>query len=170
MGRLDKRKRPRLALQLAKEFPDVKFNVAGKSRTLAFEADLKKEFGHLPNVDFLGFIDQFEGDQHHQLYSEAWIHINTSIREGLPNSFIEAAGHQCAILSHVNPDRFASSFGFHVTGVNYREGLHWLLQDNRWKDQGLEGYQYVSANYELNKAIDAHEIAFLKAFEQHKKK
>lgn len=169
MGRLDQRKRPELTLRLASDFPHVRFKIAGKSRIPQYEIQLKEEFSHLPNVEFLGFIDQFNGDRHHQLFSEAWIHINTSVREGLPNSFIEAAGHQCAILSHVNPDDFASRFGYHAAANDFHQGLEDLLRDNKWRTVGLEGYAYVDETYSLARAMDAHEEVYHRSFQPNQK-
>jgi len=166
MGRLDQRKRPELTLQLAKDFPEVLFKIAGKSRIPQYEIKLKEQFGHIPNVEFVGFVDQFKGDMHHQLFSQAWIHINTSVREGLPNSFIEAAGHQCAILSHVNPDDFASRFGYHAAGNDFHHGLEYLLSGNRWRELGMDGYAYVKSNYSLSFAVDAHVEVYQKIFRQ----
>ena len=103
---------------------------------------------------------------HHQLFSQACIHINTSVREGLPNSFIEAAGPQCAILSHVTPDDFASRFGYHAASNDFHQGLENLLSGNRWRDLGLDGYAYVKATYSLPFAMDAHEEVYQKIFRQ----
>ncbi|MDZ4746946.1 MAG: glycosyltransferase family 4 protein [Saprospiraceae bacterium] len=166
MGRLDQRKRPELTLRLAKDFPEVLFKIAGKSRTPPFEMQLKEQFGHNPNVEFLGFVDQFKSEVHHQLFSQAWIHINTSVREGLPNSFIEAAGHQCAILSYVNPDDFASRFGYHAAANEFHKGLEYLLSGNKWRELGKDGYTYVEGNYSLPYAMDAHEEIYQKIFRQ----
>jgi glycosyltransferase involved in cell wall biosynthesis len=163
MGRLDYRKRPEMTLELAKEFPEIKFEIAGKARIPAYESKLKQTYGHLENVNFLGFVKQFEGNRHHQLFSQAWIYINTSVREGLPNSFIEAAGHQCAILSHVNPDNFASAFGCHVAEQDFAGGLRWLLADNNWQRMGKAGFDYVAETYRVSVAMNAHEQAYAEA-------
>ncbi len=164
MGRLDHRKRPEATLNLAKCFPQVQFRIAGKSRNPEYENHLKETYSIYPNIEFLGFVKQFEGDTHHRLLTEAWIHINTAIREGLPNSFIEAAGHSCAILSYVNPDAFSSTFGYHAGKDDFEKGLSWLLEDQHWKEMGRAGFEYVSSTYEMSKAMDAHEQVYAKAW------
>jgi glycosyltransferase involved in cell wall biosynthesis len=169
MGRIDKRKRPELTLELAKEFPEVVFKIAGKSREPEYETMLREKYRANTNVEFLGFINQFEGSMHHQLLSEAWIHINTAAREGLPNSFIEAAGHHCAILSFVNPEEFASKFGYHAGRNDFQKGLEWLLANDHWIEKGRSGYEYVKATYGLEAAMDEHEKAYLKYFTLHKR-
>ena len=168
MGRLDYRKRPELTLRLAESHPNVRFKIAGKARDPAYGKHLKDTYGHQPNIEFLGFVKQFVGNDHHKLFSEAWIYINTSIREGLPNSFIEAAGHQCAILSHVDPDLFASSYGRQVDADSFSEGLDWLLEDQRWRKQGAAGYTYVRDTYSVEVAMDAHEREYHKAWNRKK--
>ena len=40
---------------------------------------------------FREFVDQFAGDALSRILAESWIIMNTSAREGLPNSMIEAA-------------------------------------------------------------------------------
>jgi hypothetical protein len=64
---------------------------------------------------------------------KSWILVNTAAREGLPNAFIEAAAHQCAILSAVDPDGFSSQFGHLVLNDDFAAGLRALLQDDLWK-------------------------------------
>src|SRR5688572_29213847 len=103
MGRLDPRKRPELTLELGHLFPEITFHIVGKARIASYEKDLKEKYADQKNIIFHGFVDQFAGDLHHQLLTNAAIHINTAVREGLPNSFVEAAGHKCAILSAVDP-------------------------------------------------------------------
>ena len=165
MGRIDPRKRPEIALALAEKFPHVSFHIAGKARNPAYEKNLKDKFSRFSNIHFHGLIDQFEGNQHHQLLSQCWIHINTAIREGLPNSFVEAAGHKCAILSHVNPDEFASRFGFHASKDDFEEGLKDLLESNLWQQNGEKGYDYVRNTYDVPIAILAHEEIYQKHFD-----
>lgn len=88
---------------------------------------------------------------------QSWILINPAVREGLPNSYLEAAAHRTALLSYVDPDGFASRFGYHAATDNFHEGLSILLQHQTWKDQALKGYQYVHDTFALPYAMDAHE-------------
>lgn len=160
VARLDRRKRPELFLNLAEKFPEVEFLVAGKSRQRSWEASLHRRYGHLANVKMLGFVDQFISDLHSQILSKSWILVNTATREGLPNSMLEAAAHGCAILSHVDPDGFASNFGYHAANDDFEKGLKWLLDDNRWRERGKAGRAYTFATFELNRALDLHEAAY----------
>jgi glycosyltransferase involved in cell wall biosynthesis len=104
----------------------------------------------------VGFIDQFQGDKLSSILSKSWVMVNTAAREGLPNSFIEAAAHGCAILSAVDPDDFSSQFGFHVKDDNFVNGLNLLLENDRWRERGKRGHEYVSQVFASGKAIDQH--------------
>ena len=104
----------------------------------------------------VGFIDQFQTDQLSGLLGRSWILVNTAAREGLPNAYIEAAAHRCAVLSAVDPDGFASQFGYHAAQNDFDTGLQRLLADNHWLECGQRGYDYVSQVFECDKAIDQH--------------
>ena len=175
LARWDRRKRPEIFFELASRFPQVRFLAAGKSRDEAYDRALRQKYSGLPNLEMLGFIDQFRGDALSRLLGQSWILVNTAAREGLPNAFIEAAAHRCAILSAVDPDGFASDYGYHVQefaasadnrpaqdGVEQRVidqfvvGLETLLKDNCWRSKGEAGYDYVSRVYALDRAIEQH--------------
>ena len=156
VSRLDRRKQPEKFLDLAIQFPHVQFLAAGYSRDPKWEEQLRQKYQSLPNLHFTGFINQFEGDTLSALLSKSWILVNTAAREGLPNSFIEAAAHQCAILSAVDPDGFASQFGYHVTDDDFGKGLSFLLEDDRWKTYANKGYQYVQTFFGLENSIQQH--------------
>jgi len=162
LARWDRRKRPQLFLQLAKEFPDVHFMAMGHSRDKQWDRYLRNSYAHLPNLEMPGFVDQFHSNLHADILKKSWILVNTSTREGLPNSFLEAAAHGCAILSAVNPDGFASEFGWHVKDDRFDLGLQELLHHHHWKEKGLRGQAHVIKTFEITHAIDEH----LRRYEQ----
>ena len=162
LGRLDSRKRPELFLELAVEFPDYEFIAIGKARTESLDYKLRRHYGDLPNLQLLGFIDQFASPRLFELLSSAWVLVNTALREGLPRSFIEAAACGCAILSHVDPDGFASRFGFRAERDNFAEGLQWLLDEDRWRVLGQDAHDYVAGTYELSAAVTAHVDVYMR--------
>jgi glycosyltransferase involved in cell wall biosynthesis len=156
IARWDRRKRPELMIGLANSHPHVHFIMAGSSRDRIYDQELRGKFSKLPNIELTGFINQFESDRHSSIFARSWILINTAAREGLPNSFIEACAHKCAILSSVDPDGFSSQFGYFSAEDDFSEGLKFLLQDNRWKELGQKGYNYVNEFFSLDKAIERH--------------
>ena len=86
--------------------------------------------------------------------------MNTATREALPNSLLEAASHECAILSHVDPDGFARNFGYHAANDDFERGLAWLLEHNRWRERGKAAGAYVHHVFEMDRALDLHEAAY----------
>src|SRR3954454_20450012 len=156
LSRWDRRKRPDLFLALAREFPEVRFLALGESRDKRYGDRLRAQFAGLPNLEMPGHLDQFGSSAVSNVLSESWILVNTSVREGLPNAFLEAAAHGCAILSAVDPDGFASRFGVRVQRGDFASGLRELLQNDRWRAAGALARQYVISAFGLDSAIDRH--------------
>jgi glycosyltransferase involved in cell wall biosynthesis len=157
VSRWDRRKRPELLVKLAREYPGVRFIAAGSSRDPRYDQKIRQQMNTLPNVELYGVINQFESDALFKIYSQSWILLNTSYREGLPISFIEACGARCALLSSVNPDDFSSRFGYFANNNDFNSGLDYLLSQERWKSLGMAGYEYVQDTFSYQKAIFMHE-------------
>jgi glycosyltransferase involved in cell wall biosynthesis len=153
VGRWDPQKRVKKFFDLATYFPKVKFIAIGKSNDPRTDQFLRSEYRQVKNLSMLGFISDEEKSR---ILEESWVMINTSIREGLPISFLEASAHKTAILSYVNPDNFASNFGYHVPDEDFAGGLKALLQDNLWQEKGEKGYDYVKSTHEIGKVINDH--------------
>ena len=153
LGRWDPVKRVELFFKLAKKFSDVKFIAAGAAHDMIRDNYLRKEFGDIPNLEMPGVVF---GKQKYDLLEKAWVLVNTSMRECLPISFLEASASKCAILSSNNPDGFAEKFGHHATDENYEKGLRLLLKDDMWREKGVKGYEYVKETHELSRVIDQH--------------
>jgi len=154
--RLDRRKRPDVFCRLAEQFPEVSFVAVGRAQDAAFERSLRADFGHLPNLELAGFIDQFRTGELTRLLGRAWILVNTALREGVPTSFLEAMANRCAILSYVNPDGIAERFGHHAADDDFAAGLAWLLEGDRWRARGEAGRRFVQDRYDLERAVDKH--------------
>jgi len=162
VARLDRRKRPHIFFDLAKQFPEVQFEAIGAGRDSGWERELKSRYGNLRNLNIRGFVDQFSGQGLLELFGKSWILVNTSARESLPTTFIEAAAHGCAILSEIDPDGFSSNFGYRVTDSNYAKGLRTLLYNNTWQKAGQLGMEYTRETFSLEKSMSDH----MKAYEE----
>jgi glycosyltransferase involved in cell wall biosynthesis len=156
MARLDRRKRPELFLDLARKFSDVHFIAAGKSRDPRWDRYLRAKYAGIPNLEMTGFIDSFGSNAHSEILGKSWIMVNTATREGLPNAFLEAAAHRCAILSSVDSDGFASKFGHYMEDDNFETGLDYLLENKRWEERGNLAYEHVSGIFAMETAMDRH--------------
>ena len=171
VGRVDRRKRPYLFFELATRFPQVKFEAIGIGQDTVWEKTIRAKYLALPNLKFHGFLDQFTETALAEIWSKAWVLVNTSVREALPTTFVEAAGHGCAILSEIDPDGFVSRFGYHVTDGDYATGLRALLRDDLWKERGELGRQYAREVFGLEKSIrdhiDIYEVALANDLPSH---
>jgi glycosyltransferase involved in cell wall biosynthesis len=156
IGRLDRRKRPQLFFELARRFPHVRFLAAGRSNDPAWETELRTRYGNTPNLELLGFVDQFESARLQSILSQSWILVNTSVREGLPTSFLEALANRCALLSSVDPGGVTQRFGYHVRDENFAAGLAALLENDTWRERGAAGWEYVRESFEIESVIDRH--------------
>jgi glycosyltransferase involved in cell wall biosynthesis len=160
LARLDRRKRPELFFELAHRFPDIRFVALGKSRDQGYERRLRQAYGGLPNVEMLGLVDQFSSGLHGRLLAESWVMVNTATREAMPNAFLEATAHGCAILSAVDPDGFASRFGYCAARDDFAAGLAWLLEGDRWRERGQLARRHVSEVFATDRAMDQHLAAY----------
>lgn len=156
VGRWDRIKRPEAFFDLAKDFPDVLFLAIGKAHNLGYERDLRARYSAQDNLRLIGFIDQFASHALSDYLGRSWVLVNTSAKEALPNTFIEACAHRCAIISAQNPDNFATRFGRHVQNYDFSGALRDLLQDDRWRRHGQAGYEYVLATNALSAAARRH--------------
>jgi len=156
LARWDKRKKPEIFFQLAESFPDINFIAVGKGRNVSYDNYLRKKYSDLKNLSMTGFINQFESDKISEILESSWILVNTATREGLPNSFLEALAHKCAILSTLNPENVTGTFGYHVRNNNFNEGLLKLLENDDWRTKGEMGQKYIKENYELKSSVKQH--------------
>lgn len=156
VSRWDRRKRPELLIALAKAFPYVQFIAVGTSRDPKYDQKIRSQLLKLPNVEVHGLLNQFEGDELAGIYSRSWILLNTAAREGLPNSYIESCAYECAILSAVNPDGFATKFGYHALQDDFPNGLNFLLKNKAWHSRGITGAEYVKQTFGLETAVQKH--------------
>lgn len=156
VARMDRRKRPNLFFELARRFSDVQFEAVGSGRDNAWAAELYARYGNLPNLVLHGFVDQFGGTQLSEILSRSWILVNTSARESLPTTFIEAAAHGCAILSEIDPDGFSSNFGYFVRDGDYENGLETLLKNGLWHEKAARGMQFARDTFGPDESIERH--------------
>jgi glycosyltransferase involved in cell wall biosynthesis len=122
-------KRPKLFLQLAEAFPDESFIMIGGAKT--GETDLydkvREKAQAISNLDFLGFQPLNVTEQY---FDQCKIFINTSEKEGFPNTFLQAWRRGIPVVSSVDPDQIIAKnqLGKFVTPPeNFRRALHEML-------------------------------------------
>jgi glycosyltransferase involved in cell wall biosynthesis len=151
---------------LAAQFPDYRFVAVGQGSASAesgFDAQLRRRFRDVPNLEMPGLINRFrEPERMQQILSDTWIFVSTAVREGLPLTFLEAAAYGCPIISRVDPDQFASRFGKQVHDDDYAAAIRSLLAEAPL-EKGRAAYDYVRETYETSKALQDH----IEQYERH---
>lgn len=153
LARWDPQKRVELFFRLAKEHPGIDFIAMGKSHDAEKDSELRARYGKLPNLTLTGFVSEEEKGR---ILSKSWALMNTSVREALPVSFLEALAHKTPIISGEDPDKLTSTYGFHVEDEDYSMGLDWLVESEDWKNRGEKGRNHVSEVYEMEHVVDLH--------------
>lgn len=156
IGRLDKRKKPEVLLSVARALPNVTFHVIGKAEDPRYQEYLDREMAKLENVSYHGYLSKHQDlERFESRFNASWMLLNTAAREGLPMTFIEAAGRGCAIVSRVNPDDFASRFGYQAKDSDdLIRGIRYLMAGERWKALGEKAREYVLGIYSEKNATD----------------
>jgi len=154
LGRMDPQKRYWIFFELAKQFPDIKFVAMGKPNILYEDMykEIIRKYIDLPNLEVKGFVSE---EEKRRILDKCWIMVLPSIREGLPIAMLEALAHKCALLSSVNPDGLTERFGYWAEKDEFAKGLQWLLENDRWRKLGEEGYSYIKENHSLDKVINS---------------
>lgn len=166
VGRWEGRKRVELFFELARACPEAEFVAVGGARDPQRDQALRQRYGAIPNLRMTGVLDQFETAAWSEVLGRSWILANTSAREGLPTTFLEAAAHRCAILSCTDPDGFASRFGALAIEGQLQQGLDALLDGQRWRPLGEAGWRHVARVFAVEHAINAHLHAYAEVLDQ----
>jgi len=154
LGRLDVEKRPHLVIKIARRFPEVKFVLAGlPSRNYRYGRKVIELARKQKNVTAVGWIEGKEKDWY---LRKSWILINTSVKERLPYSFLEAMAYGVALLAYVNPDRLVEKFGYWAKFEDFGRGLQMLLSEDSWRVKGKKAKRVILREYEYDKVINKH--------------
>ena len=163
VGRWDPRKRVERFFALAERFPGVRFAAIGRAHEEGVDRALRRRWGHLPNLEMVGEASPFGpagaaggGGDLAAWYQRAWVLVNTSAREALPTTFLEAAAHGVALLSALDPEAMTSRFGEVVRQDGYEEGLVRLLDGGAWRERGRAGARWVREGFSEARAAELH--------------
>jgi glycosyltransferase involved in cell wall biosynthesis len=82
--------------------------------------------------------------------------VNTSAREALPYTFLEALAYGVAVLSPFDPDGVASRFGAVADGDRFEDALESLLRDGTWRTRGGAGTRWVRDTFSVEESVRQH--------------
>jgi glycosyltransferase involved in cell wall biosynthesis len=130
-------KRPELALELARQLPQVKFSIVGgpMPRGETYYEDVRAAAARLPNVNMLGAVRYADSGN---LFDRAKIFLNTSSIEGFPNTFLQAWIRGVPVVSFFDPDSLVQrlQLGHIANSVDeMREAIRSLLEDDADRQQ-----------------------------------
>lgn len=109
VGKSDGIKRPELALELAEIYSQYAFTLVMSFSSGQIHDDVLGRANGMPNVTILPYIPY---DQVEEYYANAGLLINTSLFEGFPNAFLQAAKYGVPILSlNVDPGGMLTEHG-----------------------------------------------------------
>jgi len=109
VGRCIPLKQPEIFISLAKEFPKESFQiVCPKHEDEKYWQVIRGKASKVPNLTFYNYVKPNELKTY---YKNAKIYVITSTSEGMPNTMLEAAQYNCAVLSlNINPDDLIHKF------------------------------------------------------------
>jgi glycosyltransferase involved in cell wall biosynthesis len=144
-------KRPDLFIELAKLLPNAKFQMAGAGTNEAYNCVFRGAVDSVPNLDYVGAIPYHQIAQY---FANASIFVNTSPREGFPNTFLQAWGNGIPVVSlNVDPDEIICKYrlGFHSGTFNQMvQDVKRLLDDERLREElGQNGRHYVEREHNI---------------------
>lgn len=161
LARWDPQKRVELFLSLARRLPQVRFIAMGRGHNPPRDAALRRAYGGAPNLELTGFVSEEEKSR---VLGESWALVNTSVREALPVSFLEALAHGTPIISGENPDGLTERYGYRVEGGDYESAIHRMLRDPERLRKGAEGRSHVKRVHDADRVADLH----VKVYRRHR--
>lgn len=127
VGRCAEVKQPRLLLELARRLPNTRcvMVTSATKHEQQLIGEISREAAAVPNLEF---IPGLPWPRLQDVYRSGAILVNTSIYEGIPNTFFEAAAHGLAIASlNVDPNGMLSREGAGVCASGDFERLVALI-------------------------------------------
>ncbi len=163
VGRSVDVKKPYRFLELAEKFPDEQFIMICQPATGDNDYEtLVTRAREIPNIQFHKSVPFKEIENY---FAKAKVLVNTSDSEGFPNTFIQAAKAQTAILSYtVNPDNFLDKYkcgtDANADTNQLSKALNQILKNNQYKEMGKKAKQYFLKKHDVKKIIQLYKDIF----------
>lgn len=109
VGKSDWIKRPEIMLDLVRQFPEYHFTMVLNVSDRDIHARCVREAKGSRNLRLLEYVPYREIERY---FAEAKLFVNTSVFEGFPNTFLQAAKYEVPIVSYqVDPGQMLSEHG-----------------------------------------------------------
>lgn len=168
VARCEDWKQPELFLELARNFPAETFcMVCPGSHDVALFERIRSGAAAIPNIRFVEYVPFEEINGY---FASAKIFVNTSKKEGFPNTFIQAMKNGTPVLSlNVDPDRLLEKQNVgQCAGGNFNalvKGLDKISKDGKlWGEMSANGYRYVSSRHDIRSIIEEDKKMLLDLF------
>jgi len=163
VGRIHKVKRVEWLIDIAKEMPDVKFEVLGPpNEDSEYIKPLLAEFKRVKNIDYLGKVNRKEMAT---VYQKSSILCCTSTYEGFPNTYLEAWSYGIPVITTIDPDDVIKNnqLGFHVaTPKEFIFSIRELLGNLfKWEAFSKNSISYYLQNHQQNQVMKIFENRLL---------
>lgn len=154
VGRISPVKRLEWLLDMAEQTPAVHFDVVGPAEHSTYAAPLLERAKTIPNVTLHGRKNRRELVP---IYQSADCLCCTSIREGFPNTFLEAWSHGVPVVSTLDVDSRISTLGLGAIATSPKalsEAIVHLFADHeRWRTASRTARQYFIEQHSLATAM-----------------
>ena len=160
VGRMHPLKQPGLFLDLAARLPKERFVMVAFPDAAhdSLRAAIRRRGGEMPNVTLHEGVPWSEVGR---VFAEAKLLVNTSLYEGFPNTFVQAAMQGTPILSwSVDPDGVLTREGIGVWAAGSLERLAAAAEElcasaSLRVDLGRRARRYAEQHHDLGRSADA---------------
>ena len=162
IGRWDPQKRVDVALEVARRCPEIEFYFVGapteRPDLMVSARALEERYARFPNIHVRRFVTE---EEKQRILNSSWVLLNTSVREGLPLTFLEAPAHGVSIVAAVDPDEYTSKFGRYVSDGDFVSAVRESVRSEDFRTNGRRGYEHVRRVHETGLVVRQH-LAVLK--------
>lgn len=165
-------KRPSLILELARQLPQFKLVMIMPCVNDEIHSKLLEEANELSNVTLLEYVPFKQIESY---FASAYLHLNTSIFEGFPNTFLQAAKYGVPTVSlKVDPGGMFSQHNCGVVCMDnfkvFKQTVQSLMTDTEsYETYSKQALEYVKKNHDKDIIILQYEKVLHQIYEQWEK-
>jgi len=162
LANLDKNKQPEIFVDMAAALRGAegwRFVLAGGTADKGLEASLRQRAAQVPSFEFAGAVPFAATGA---LFARAALHVNTSLIEGLPNTFVQAWLNGTPVLSlHNDPNGWIETHGLGYHAKGRPEGLvaeakRLIDNPDELETMGRRCTEFARANFANPAVIDTY--------------